>query len=212
MSEKKPTYTEGIGWRYEIEHSMKRRMLDHDYLSRCIYMITMSVEGRRQLLGELAWSASDASDAHIVPSPLGREVERCWMSISTYYPEAEPLRIQLMPDHIHAILFVKREMTSHLGKIVNGFKVGCNRAYRQLLADNEAAVPGPAAAGGPVAAPCSEAVPCSEAMPQKTHINWPSPTPRSPRSPTAPTAPSIRNRECSLRRGIRTLCCRGKGS
>lgn len=98
----------------------------------------MSVEGRRPLLGELQWTAADASDAHVKPSPLGCEVERCWMSIGSYHPEAKPLKIQLMPDHIHALLFVKREMAAHLGQIVNGFKVGCNKAYRRLVLCHEA--------------------------------------------------------------------------
>ncbi len=31
MSKKKPKYIEGTGWRYETEHSMTRRMQDHDY-------------------------------------------------------------------------------------------------------------------------------------------------------------------------------------
>lgn len=101
----------------------------------------MSVEGRRHVLGDLQWATSDASDAYIVPSPLGREVERCWMSIHEYYPEAEPLKIQLMPDHIHALLFVKREMAAHLGTIINGFKIGCNRAYRRLAVVYPEAVP-----------------------------------------------------------------------
>lgn len=149
MADKQPQYIKGTGWRYETEHSMHRRMTEHDYHTRSIYMITMSVEGRRQLLGELKWTAADASDAHIAPSPLGREVERCWMSIRDFYPEAEPLKIQLMPDHIHALLFVQREMTAHLGKILNGFKVGCNRAYRRLVE-------------------CQEGVACREAMPHET--------------------------------------------
>lgn len=53
MNEKKPRYIDGVGWRYESEHSMLHRMQLHDYQSRSIYMITMSVEGRRHLLGEL---------------------------------------------------------------------------------------------------------------------------------------------------------------
>ena len=53
MNEKKPRYIDGVGWRYESEHSMLHRMQVHDYQSRSIYMITMSVEGRRHLLGEL---------------------------------------------------------------------------------------------------------------------------------------------------------------
>lgn len=157
MADNQPQYIEGSGWRYEIEHSMHRRMTEHDYRTRCIYMITMSVEGRRPLLGELQWTTHDASDAHIVPTALGREVERCWMSIRTYYPEAEPLRIQLMPDHIHALLFVKREMAAHLGQIINGFKIGCNRACRRLLR--------------PEAVECPEAVLCPEAVPLDTEQN-----------------------------------------
>lgn len=137
MADKHPQYIEGVGWRYEIEHSMHRRMLEHDYYTRSIYMITMSVEGRRQLLGKLKWTAADGSDAHIETTRLGAEVERCWMTIRSYYPEAEPLKVQIMPDHIHGILFVKREMDAHLGKIINGFKVGCNRAYRRLVLEPE---------------------------------------------------------------------------
>lgn len=169
MTEKQPQYIEGTGWRYELEHSMHRRMTEHDYRSRSIYMITMSVEGRRPLLGELRWSASDASDAHVVPTALGREVERCWMSIHDYYPEAEPLKVQLMPDHIHAILFVKRDMADHLGKIINGFKIGCNKAYRQLF---PASAPCPESVPCPVLCPESvplpESVPCPEALPLET--------------------------------------------
>ncbi|MBQ0074864.1 MAG: hypothetical protein KBT34_11805 [Prevotella sp.] len=138
MSDNKPKYIDGVGWRYETEHSMERRMKDHDYQSRCIYMITMNVEGRQPLLGALKWNAADGSDARIETTPLGAEVERCWMSISTYYPEARPLKVQIMPDHIHGILFVKRETTAHLGQIVNGFKIGCNRAFRRLREGNGA--------------------------------------------------------------------------
>lgn len=43
------------------------------------------------------------------------------------------LDIQLMPDHIHGVLFVTRQVPYHLGKVVNGFKVGCNAAARELL-------------------------------------------------------------------------------
>lgn len=141
MSDKKPKYIDGVGWRYEIEHSMSRRMKDHDYQSRSIYMITMSVEGRLPLLGELKWNAADGSDAHIETTLLGAEVERCWMSIGSYYPEVKPLKVQIMPDHIHGILFVKREMAAHLGRVINGFKVGCNRAYRRMAVMFLEAVP-----------------------------------------------------------------------
>jgi hypothetical protein len=38
-----------------------------------------------------------------------------------------------MPDHLHFILFVKERIPVHLGKVINGFKVGSNRIYRELV-------------------------------------------------------------------------------
>ena len=138
MTDSKPQYIEGVGWRYpHVHHSMHRRMQEHDYHDRCIYMITISVEDRRQLLGQLVCSQEgcDGSDTapHIVPTELGREVEHCWHSISQHYPQVTPMQFQLMPDHIHGLLFVTQEMAAHLGKVINGFKIGCNRAYRRLV-------------------------------------------------------------------------------
>ena len=37
-----------------------------------------------------------------------------------------------MPDHLHGILFVTEPLPVHLGKVINGFKTGCNRAARDL--------------------------------------------------------------------------------
>lgn len=121
-------YIEGKGWRYDTEHSMKRRMEIHDYQSRSIYMITMSVTDRQPCLGSLTWSAPDGTDATVVPSAIGREVERCWYDIPQFYPEIRILGFQLMPDHIHGVLFVTNEMKTHLGKVIKGFKIGCSRA------------------------------------------------------------------------------------
>jgi hypothetical protein len=96
----------------------------------------MTVEGRRPLLGTLVGSA-DAPDGspdapRVEPSLLGEEVQRCWQSIPDYYPEVQPMALQLMPDHLHGILFVTHQMEQHLGMVLKGFKAGCNKAYRRL--------------------------------------------------------------------------------
>lgn len=132
MDEKQAKYIDGIGWRYDTEHSMTRRMTEHDYQSRSIYMITMTVTDRTPLLGNVRWTANDASDAVLEASLLGAEVERCWHEIPVHYPEVKVLAFQLMPDHVHGLLFVKREMAVHLGKVLKGFKIGCSRAWWQL--------------------------------------------------------------------------------
>jgi len=116
--------------------SMLRRRVGHDYEARAIYLVTMTVEGRLPLLGTLVGNA-DAPDGspnapRIAPTPLGQEVERCWQSIPHFYPEVRPLALQLMPDHLHGILFVTQQMDQPLGMVLKGFKAGCNKAFRQL--------------------------------------------------------------------------------
>ena len=51
----------------------------------------------------------------------------------------EVVALQMMPDHLHGILFVKEEMPAGLGRLINGFKAGCNRAYREIEAAAQAA-------------------------------------------------------------------------
>lgn len=117
----------------QVNHSMKRRNAWHDYHSRCIYMVTMAVAGRKPVLGKLCDSDGTHPDPWICPSTLGERVLSCWQAIASHYPEVRLLDIQLMPDHIHGVLFVTRNVPYHLGNVMNGFKVGCNAAARELL-------------------------------------------------------------------------------
>ena len=112
---------------------MKRRNAWHDYRSRCIYMVTLTVEGRRPVLGKLCDPDGSHPMPWVLPSVLGEHVLNCWHFITTHYPEVQVLDIQLMPDHLHGVLFVTRQVSYHLGNVVNGFKVGCNASARQLL-------------------------------------------------------------------------------
>lgn len=119
-------------WASDLKPSMKRRRVGHDYQSRCIYMVTLAVKERRPLLGTLTGDG-EAIPAIVEPSPLGRAVIQNLVNIPSFYPEIEVWTFQLMPDHLHAIFFVKERIPVHLGKVINGFKVGCNRAYRELV-------------------------------------------------------------------------------
>ena len=118
--------------------SMTRRRDGHDYEARQMYLITITVEGRRPLLGRVVGNpeaAEGAPDApHTELSPLGKAVEQQWMAISHYHPEVKVLALQMMPDHLHSILFVKERMPQHLGHIIKGFKASTNKEYRRLIA------------------------------------------------------------------------------
>ena len=146
--------------------SMKRRMDSHDYSSRQMYLITIVTEGRRPLLGHVEGFAEAPNDSpnapRLIPSPLGEAVSRCWWDISRFYPQVKVEGIQLMPDHLHGILFVQEKMDVPLGKAIIGFKTGCNKAYRQLLA------PPPSEASPQPPLEASHAVPYVAAMQRPT--------------------------------------------
>ena len=113
-------------------HSMKRRMVNHDYQGRAIYMITLCVEGRMPRLGTLYGPDSIHPLPWVNLSPLGESVKAEWLGIPRYYPQIRMLALTIMPDHLHGILFVTETLPVHLGKVINGFKSGCNRAAREL--------------------------------------------------------------------------------
>lgn len=122
----------------EKQPSMKRRSDINDYHGRHIYLVTLAVEGRRPLLGQVVGNplaAEGSADApRIELSVLGGAVFDCWQQIPERYPEVEILALQIMPDHLHGILWIKEEMQQHLGRIIGGFKTGCNKAYRFFTA------------------------------------------------------------------------------
>ena len=119
-------------WAGDLKPSMKRRRVGHDYQSRCIYMITLVVKERRPLLGSLTGNG-ETTPAIVEPSPLGQAVIQSLINLPKFYPQIAIWTFQLMPDHLHFIAFVKERIPVHLGKVINGFKVGCNRAYKELV-------------------------------------------------------------------------------
>ena len=125
--------------------SMHRRSDSHDYSERRMYMITMEVEGRRPLFGRIIgnpFAPANSSDApRIELTELGRAVHDEWMGIHTYYPQIEVRAVQMMPDHMHGILFVKSRLPVHLGQVISGFKAGCRKRQRAL--EGAAAKPQP---------------------------------------------------------------------
>ena len=119
-------------WAGNLKPSMKRRRVGHDYQSRCIYMITLVIKERRQLLGTLTGDG-ETTPAIVEPTALGHAVIQNLVNIPQFYPEIDIWTFQLMPDHLHAIIFVKERIPIHLGKVLNGFKVGCNRVFKELV-------------------------------------------------------------------------------
>ena len=125
----------------EKRPSMNRRRVGHDYRERRLYMITMTVEGRRPLFGRLVGEtagAPEAAEARVELTPLGQRVQEEWFAVTAHHPEVTAVSLQLMPDHLHGILFVEQAIQEHLGAIIRGFKTSTNKAYRQLVLGQEA--------------------------------------------------------------------------
>ena len=133
---KREVYESQKAFAGEKKPSMQRRCVDFDYTQRMMYMVTMTTEGRRPLFGTVQGridAAEGSNEApHIELTELGRRVESCWHEIAIRYPQIGVVALQMMPDHLHGILFVRERLERPLGKILLGFKQGCNRAYREL--------------------------------------------------------------------------------
>ena len=124
--------------------SMNRRRVGHDYSSRRMYLITMTVEGRRPLFGRLVGhdgATPETTEASVELSPLGQRVKDEWLAVTVHHPEVTAVSLQLMPDHLHGILFVEQQMEGHLSDVIRGFKTSTNKAYRQIVLGLAEAVP-----------------------------------------------------------------------
>jgi len=118
----------------EKKPSMQRRCVDNDYTERRMYMVT---EGRKPLFGKVVGRSMavepSAETPRIELSPLGKAVEKIWLTIGEHHPEVKVIALQMMPDHLHAILFVMTKMAKPLGKVLLGVKQACNRAFREVM-------------------------------------------------------------------------------
>ena len=109
-------------------------MEKHDYTLPCIYLITVTTEGRKHLLGSLV--GDSASTAAIEPTDLGVYVVEAFRKTAAETTKKTECRVQvlhyqLMPDHFHGILFVRDTLPSDyaLGKIIAAWKSRCSHAY-----------------------------------------------------------------------------------
>lgn len=123
----------------ETKHSMKRRSPWHDYSLKGLYMLTMVIAERAPLLGVLAGrldAESGASDTpHVELSPLGEAIIREEIGkINHFYPQIEVWKLCLMPDHLHMIVRVNKNLPEgkHLGLVIAGFKSGCSKTAMRL--------------------------------------------------------------------------------
>lgn len=74
----------------------------------------------------------------IIPSNFGLAVLEALAEMPRHCPEIEILAVQLMPDHIHFIVFAKAQIPRPIGALIRGFKAGAAKRWRSLAENGEA--------------------------------------------------------------------------
>ena len=86
-----------------------------------LYHITLTIPSREPLLGSLLIPNNDPKQAIVERTELGDALVDCLLSIPRYHPNVEILHFCLMPDHLHAVIYVTREMSEGIASVVRGF-------------------------------------------------------------------------------------------
>ena len=76
------------------------RLPDHDY-TKGAYFVTLGTRPRMQVFGRII--GTDAS-ARMELNAVGGIVDDCWRAIPDHFPHVRLHEMQIMPDHVHAIL------------------------------------------------------------------------------------------------------------
>ena len=83
----------------DIHHRKSIRLREFDYSSQGAYYVTMCVQHRLCLIGEVLHGDMNANDA-------GRMVEKWWAELPRKFPSVQTDAFIVMPNHIHGIIFL----------------------------------------------------------------------------------------------------------
>lgn len=113
-----------------------------------LYHITLTIPSREPLLGTLLIPNNDPKQATVEYSALGRMLVNALWDVPNRIPEIQVLHYCLMPDHIHAVWYVREKMPRGIKSVVQGFWQGVKkigRAYSFLIShspiDNSSIAP-----------------------------------------------------------------------
>ena len=107
-----------------------------------LYHITLTIPSREPLLGKLDIPNDNPSQAWVNVLPLGRALLDIQKNLlQSFYPEIQILHYCLMPDHLHAVWYVRKAMPRGIHSAVRGFwqmakKAGRAYAYLSSLTLN----------------------------------------------------------------------------
>lgn len=95
-----------------------------------VYHITLTVPSRKPLLGTLVIPENTPSLARIERTALGNAVVDELYVMCKHYPAIRILQFCLMPDHLHAVIYVTRPMETSIRSVVRGYWQGVKKLGR----------------------------------------------------------------------------------
>ena len=116
---------EDMKYNPDKHHRRSIRLKGYDYSSKGMYYITLCVNKRLCLFG-------DIEDGEMKLNDAGKIVDRIWQEIPKYYPFVEIDEHTLMPNHLHGII------------ILNNENVGAPPCGRPLMNPDNGQAQGPA--------------------------------------------------------------------
>ena len=105
-----------------------------------LYHITLTIPDRKPLLGWLDIPDKKTQMAKVRRTPLGNALVDCLLSIPQHHPEVQVLHFCLMPDHLHAVIYVRRLMPIGIKGVVRGFWQAARKLGRAATVAPEAVV------------------------------------------------------------------------
>ena len=166
------------------------------------YHITISVlERQQQPLGRIVGDVSKPDGDPLAPkvhlSEIGKMVEHELLhSIHAHYPMIDIEDYVVMPDHLHFIVVVHRDIVSshgrdtHLGQVIAGFKKGCNRRYWELTGQTAQIWQGQPAVASPSLCPPSASFSLPAVSPSSSAGPLPAVSPSSAAASLPAVSPS----------------------
>ena len=104
-----------------------------------LYHITLTVPDRQPLLGKLNIPDNDPAKAYLDRTPFGNALIDAMFHTQSYHREIQILHFALMPNHLHAIWYVRHTMQKGIASVAQSFlraakKLGRAYSYGDLAA------------------------------------------------------------------------------
>jgi REP-associated tyrosine transposase len=116
-------------------HRRSIRLSSHDYARAAGYFFTLCTLGRKPLFG-------DVVEKTVRLSPVGKVVHELWIATGDLRPGVTLDSFVIMPDHMHAIVFLPHSRQARqgfprpprsLGSLIAGYKSACTSRVNALL-------------------------------------------------------------------------------